>query len=625
VKPTKRMNVITLAAMLFSAFPVASANTPVSPGILDCAVLKASIESKLKANNVPGYSLDIVAANWNASGKVSKIVGSCNNGRQRIVYVRLEKPAASGESSLPQPSGDAPAGSVDVRGFIDVWALRKDVVSLSSTPLRQVECKSAERDDDQEYLAGPKTKKARVSYERKRRDKVAKAREAMARCEHDNLWHSEKLKQLHAAFNASWQPVLKSAMQRGDPVAEVVLRLCETTSLLDRRDIASTCSEKAEDKEYARQRLKQIDFKPALNYPPTKQELAGQETCPQMDASGRTECAMRDDIARYERIVSVMRYGYLSVAESWNTCQDGDQNPDKDKLAEECQRRMNLMMALSAGVNRFYTVGPIHNGVEGLRQLSLQRPILKGEAGAPVKAWPYDKRGVVTRNDWRPFSDANFQKKFYAELDQAMQQIEMNIADDLRKEPRWAVFLIERIGYKLYDAMNTENSGKPTSAEIETLEANSPRAQAIRKEQEIERFKTASYRDLIESLHTSRNLELHYSWDRFPLNLQELKRRPSDIAALVAAYYAEKNDDVFRFNIIMILNNKSRDGFSPEEASLIAQCFVDALSDSSSLVRAEASWQDYMLGDHIYNPAVQQLLRQGRQEEQEALRKWMGR
>lgn len=441
-----------------------------------------------------------------------------------------------------------------------------------------------------------------------------------------DLRQRKRFEQHRAAFNARWLPVLKGAMQLGDPVAEVVLRLCETTPLLDRTGIAADCSENADDKAFARQRLETIGFEPALHkYTPTAQAddwQARQATCGQGNPATHSECGYRADIARYERILSVMRSGYLSVAESWNTCQMGGETPDLDKLAEECQRLMNLMMAVSAGVDRFYTAGPIDGALEGLSHLSLQRPILRGAVGTPRKEWPFDKRGIVTRNDWRTFSDADFQQRFYAELDKTIQQIEAKLANDLRKEPRWAVFLIERLAGRLYDAMDTVNPNRPGPADIASFEANSPRSQAIRKEQEIERLKTVSYPDLIESLHASRNPNLHYVWKDFPLNLQELGRRPADVAALVSAYYAEKNDEVFRFNIIMILNHKRTQPFSAEETKLITQCFVDALSDSSSMVRAEASWQASMFGEQINNPAVKQLILKGRQEEQEALLKW---
>lgn len=595
------------------------ASLPVSAEVLDCFALKASIESNLKINGVRQYSLGIVSAEESVGLEGGRIVGSCNNGRQKIVYARLTKPLSENQPSVQTRQSAAPANMVDTRGFVDVWMLRKEMIALSNTPTGQNECSRGEGDDE-DYLATLKTRKARLEYERKQRKENALARKAEARCESDNLRQRKQFEQLHTTFNARWLPVLKSATKLGDPVAEVVLRLCETTPLLDRGGIAADCSEKADDKTFARQRLEMIGFKPALhNYA---------STCGK-NGSASIECNQRGNIAHYERILSVMRTGYLAVAESWNTCQYGGETPELDKLAQECQRLMNLMMAVSAGTNRFYTVGPIDRGVEGLHRLSLQRPILRGEAGIPSKAWPFDSRGIVTRVDWRPFSDPNFQQKFYSELDKTVQEIETSIADDLLKEPRWAVFLVERLAGKMYDAMDTQNPEKPTAVDIANFEKNSPRSQAIRKEQEIERLKTISYLDLIKSLYTLRNSNLYYGWKQFPLNLQEIDRRPADVAALVNAYYADKNyepnDEIFRFNIIMILNRKRTQSFSAEEKRLISRCYVDALRDSSSMVRVEASWQASMIGDQINDPEIKQLIRTGHQEGQEALRKEFGR
>jgi len=412
--------------------------------------------------------MDIVSPNQRVGSDVGRIVGSCSDARQKIVYARREQNPGGGEATAQTPPGPAPISKVDARGFIDVWALRKDVIALANMPMGQNECSRGEGDDEEEVLASLKTRKARLAYERQRRKDAALARKAEARCEQDNLRKSQRFEQLRAAFNASWLPVLKGATQLGDPVAEVVLRLCETTALLDRSQIAADCSAKADDQAYARQRLETIDFKAALHkYTPTAHADAWhqrQAVCGKGGAIASTECGYRAEIARYERILSVMRTGYLAVAESWNTCQMGGETPELDKLVEECQRLMNLMIAVSAGSNRFYAVGPIDGGDQGLSQLSLERPILRGKAGVPWKDWPYDSRGIVSRNDWRKFSDPHFQRKFYDELDRTVQEIEANIAADLRKEPRWAVFLVERLGRKLYDAMDTANSNRPTPA-----------------------------------------------------------------------------------------------------------------------------------------------------------------
>lgn len=51
----------------------------------NCEELKGEIEAKIKANNVPHYSLDVVEKGASADGKV---VGSCEGGTKEIVYKR---------------------------------------------------------------------------------------------------------------------------------------------------------------------------------------------------------------------------------------------------------------------------------------------------------------------------------------------------------------------------------------------------------------------------------------------------------------------------------------------------------------------------------------------------------
>jgi len=529
-------------------------------------------------------------------------------------------------ATLSSSWGSTAITPIDSRGFIDVWALRKDVIALSNMPLGQSECSQGLGDDEE---AIPKTKKARLAYERKRRLEETLAHKEMMRCERQNTKQREKFEHQSAAFNKRWLPVLNRAMRLGDPVAEVVLRLCETTPLLDRKNIAADCSEAATDKDFARQRLEKIGFLPALhNYTATNHAddfRQRSDGCGQGDAAKSIECGMRADIARYKRILAVMRTGYMAVAESWNTCQISGATPELDKLAEECQRLMNLMTAASAGTNRFYAAGPIERGGEHLDRLTLARPILQGEPGVPKYGWEYDRRGLVTRNDRRTFSDPSFQQNFYTELDKTVQEIGTNISNDLSKEPRWAIFLIERLNNKLYDSMDIINPLRPTSAQVASFEANSPRSQAIRKEQETERLKNVSYMELIASLSTLRNPKLHYNLTDFPLNLQEIGRRPAQVTKLVRAFYAETGDDIFRFNIIMILNHKRWQKFSMAEAALIEQCYVDALSDRSSMVRVEAARQPSMLGDRINDPAVKILVQRGKEEEQKILRDGFGK
>jgi hypothetical protein len=62
-----------------------------------CEELKGEIAKKLDANNVKGYSLEIVDKAKEVEGKV---VGTCEAGTKKIVYTRAPAPA-------PKPAAEA--------------------------------------------------------------------------------------------------------------------------------------------------------------------------------------------------------------------------------------------------------------------------------------------------------------------------------------------------------------------------------------------------------------------------------------------------------------------------------------------------------------------------------------
>lgn len=65
-----------------------------------CEELQAEIDAKIRANGVPVYTLSIVDAADTATAE-GKIVGQCDGGTKRIVYVR--------GSATPAATADAPA------------------------------------------------------------------------------------------------------------------------------------------------------------------------------------------------------------------------------------------------------------------------------------------------------------------------------------------------------------------------------------------------------------------------------------------------------------------------------------------------------------------------------------
>ena len=65
-----------------------------------CEELKAEIAKKLEANSVKSYTLEIVAKDQQAEGKV---VGSCEGGTKKIMYRKTSTPpqAPAPEASKP--------------------------------------------------------------------------------------------------------------------------------------------------------------------------------------------------------------------------------------------------------------------------------------------------------------------------------------------------------------------------------------------------------------------------------------------------------------------------------------------------------------------------------------------
>jgi Protein of unknown function (DUF1161) len=70
-------------------------------GAKACEELKTEIAAKLDAKGVKSYTLDIVAKDADATGKV---VGTCEAGSKKIVYSKSAAPAAA---PAPAPAKDA--------------------------------------------------------------------------------------------------------------------------------------------------------------------------------------------------------------------------------------------------------------------------------------------------------------------------------------------------------------------------------------------------------------------------------------------------------------------------------------------------------------------------------------
>ena len=82
-----------IGVLLFVSVPAhAQASKP-------CEELKDEITKKLDAKGVKGYTLDIVAKDKDAEGKV---VGTCDGGTKKIIYTKAAAPAAPAQET-PKP------------------------------------------------------------------------------------------------------------------------------------------------------------------------------------------------------------------------------------------------------------------------------------------------------------------------------------------------------------------------------------------------------------------------------------------------------------------------------------------------------------------------------------------
>jgi hypothetical protein len=69
-------------------------------GAKACEELKDEIAKKLDAKGVKGYTLEIVAKDKDAEGKV---VGTCDGGAKKIIYNRASAPAVAPAKETPKP------------------------------------------------------------------------------------------------------------------------------------------------------------------------------------------------------------------------------------------------------------------------------------------------------------------------------------------------------------------------------------------------------------------------------------------------------------------------------------------------------------------------------------------
>ena len=108
---------------------------------------------------------------------------------------------------------------------------------------------------------------------------------------------------------------------------------------------------------------------------------------------------------------------------------------------------------------------------------------------------------------------------------------------------------------------------------------------------------------LIDTLRHERIDQLYY--ETMPDNVKEIIVQKDIIPDLIDAY-DRGGDNLFRFNVVVILNHRS--DLSGTEKTAITQCLERALKDSFAWVRTEAVWGLGLLGAASTIPTVIPLL-----------------
>lgn len=372
----------------------------------------------------------------------------------------IDKPAA--HSVIPVDFRPTPA--VDDRGFVDVWQLRQDLsviepfVASDTSHLCRLETESSGNDAVDEE-------------QREKARKRAETAQAQVRVCRDNVdKRTADYRQLRDSFNAAWMPVLLEAVRRGDKVAEVILLNCDTSPVIDRSQMPSTCT----DWGVAVRRLRAIGFAPAI--PPA---FCSDNSCGPPYGVGT--------LTIQNQILDAFRNGsYVPVphAATMDAPEDGT-NDLKYKVA----RNRALIWAATQDVHRAFVFGPseyVNEKVPYHARLSLNRSpvwptflswgpelILGGELhqqyhwrsrpdspalckagyipgtqfcrsvffGRAPQIDPKVKMPHLDPERWIVAPD------FETELKRLLQASEESIATALKVEPRWRIFLLNRIGH----------------------------------------------------------------------------------------------------------------------------------------------------------------------------------
>lgn len=333
------------------------------------------------------------------------------------------------------PFAFKPAAVVDAHGRIDVWALRRDVAEVETHVAGDdTDHCSPEGDEGEEPSAA---EAARAEAES--RACVAATEKAYA-----------DYRRYRDAFNAAWLAPLRKAMEHGDAVAEVILRQCETTPVLDRRGIESTCDDDESRQAIARTRLAKIGFVPAMD---PQRDIVDWQRQPDGKRALRENQLHVLEALRH----GAMGFDFMYISAGGNVAHDAG---DVDAF-----RRWALVEAAMQDAPRAFTILPHTNSAgwktAAFAALRLNRTPLTpgflawgpelyyGGSPSPWSGIDYWRSGpkIVHSGNAQVAVGGPDDAEFRRELADTLAAAEAGIDRYLRQDPRWAVFLLHRVGH----------------------------------------------------------------------------------------------------------------------------------------------------------------------------------
>lgn len=353
----------------------------------------------------------------------------------------------------------------DSRGFINVWQLRRELAVVEALiTVNNSDACIFERDGYSEEKAPPSAEELeRV------RQKVHKEQEASRSCIAKMEERSEEYMSAAASFNNAWLPLLIGATQKGDFVAEVIIRQCQTTPVLDRSQIESVCDENPERKSIATKRLREIGFSPAYDWESEFAEKAkpaplGEEVGPKriLDLQAIAIAGLGQGVYGLD---SNELMPFSKIARSQEQLETF-QNTILIRLARKfVQRAFTLPGYPKLGLNR----RPLISSELTWGPMLLEKAKHLAHAGNsyPFKTRISDEDEVETKKAVK--IDPNQPKNdnlvagldasiFEKRLGEVLASTESTVNHYLKQDSRWAIFLINRIGHHEYVpvGINTE-------------------------------------------------------------------------------------------------------------------------------------------------------------------------